>query len=145
MSKRPASPPPPAAPKRARAHILPTLDGWLSAPPRLLASSPHLHASTSTFIGFTLPFVPASHVRDIAAVTREARKAVRELDVVSLVGGELIARSEGAFADGQARAPTGPGRRQRAREPDCRMWAVRTLCLGEGRDGTGGEGDYQVS
>jgi hypothetical protein len=48
---------------------------------------------------------------------------------------------EGAFQDGEGR--TGKGK-ERAREPDHRMWAVRTLCLKEGKDGTRGENDYQV-
>ena len=48
---------------------------------------------------------------------------------------------DGAFQDGEGRAP----RKERAREPDHRMWAIRTLCLKEGKDGTGGEDDYQVS
>jgi len=152
MSKRQASPDivagPSIAPKRARAHVAPrapTLDSWLKpddAPP-LLASSPHLHAGNSTFIGFTFAFVPPAHVRSVASLTKEAKRVVKELDVVRLVGDELLARNEGAFGDGQGRAP-GRSARPRAREPDHRMWAVRTLGLAEGKDGTGGEGDYQV-
>jgi hypothetical protein len=81
-------------------------------------------------------------VRNVETLKKEARRVVRELDVVRLVGPELIARSEGCFADGGGRAR---GSAQRAREPDHRMWAVRALGLKEGKDGTGGEGDYQVS
>lgn len=68
---------------------------------------------------------------------------MRELDVVRLVGDELVSRGEGAFQGENGRAPGKTGKK-RAREPDHRMWAVRTLGLAEGRDGTGGEGDYQV-
>lgn len=70
---------------------------------------------------------------------------MRALDAVRLVGAELLASDEGAFAHGEGRAPGRREGRERAREPDHRMWAVRTLALGEGKDGTKGEGDYQVS
>lgn len=150
MNKRDASPDAPQiASKRARAHTpprAPTLDSWLKpgAVAPLLASSPHLHASSSTFISFTLSFVPPAHVRSPAALTKEAKRVVRELDVVRLVGGELLDRNDGAFQNGEGRAPSRGKGKERAREPDHRMWAVRTLGLVEGKDGTGGAEDYQV-
>ena len=76
-------------------------------------------------------------------MTKEVRRIIRELDVVSLVGEEAMSAGEGAFQDGEGRAPGRKGK-ERAREPDHRMWAVRTLCLKEGKDGTKGEDDYQV-
>lgn len=149
MSKRSASPPE-AANKRARRITpppAPTLDSWLKpdAPAPLLASSPHLHTSTSTWIGFTYSFVPPPHVRSVDALQKEAKRVVRELDVVRLVGDELLRRSDGAFQHGEGLAPGRGKGKERAREPDHRMWAIRTLGLNEGKDGTGGEGDYQVS
>jgi hypothetical protein len=156
MSKR--SPPPTAdpAPKRARQldatpALAPSLDSWLKpspsaspAPPPLLASSPPLNASSSTFIAFALSFVPPASVRSADTLKKEAARAVRALDVVRLVGPELLASDEGAFAHGEGRAPGRREGRERAREPDHRMWAVRTLSLAEGKDGTRGEGDFQV-
>lgn len=154
MSKRSASPTkvgPSIAPKRARAHTPPpaaNLDSWLKpdATPPLLASSPHLHASTSTFVAFTLSFEAPPNVRTEDALRKEAKRIVAGLNVVQLVGAELLEREEGAFQHGEGRAPGRMGKgKERAREPDCRMWAIRTLGLAEGKDGTGGEGDYQVS
>ncbi|KAL1413475.1 hypothetical protein Q8F55_001249 [Vanrija albida] len=140
---------PSIAPKRARAYTpprAPTLDGWLKpdAPPPLLAASPHLHDQDSTFISFTLSFEPPSHVRTVAALTKEAKRIVRELDVVRLVGEELLARNEGAFQAGEGRAPGRSKGKERASEPTCRMWAARVVGLNEGKNGTGGEGDYQL-
>lgn len=66
---------------------------------------------------------------------------VRGMDIVSLVGKELLESRDGAF---QSDGGLAPGPRKRAREPDHRMWACRTLVLKEGRDGTQGEDDYQV-
>lgn len=80
-------------------------------------------------------------MRSIETLTKEAKRVVKELDVVRLVSEELLKSEDGAFQHGEGRAP---GKASRAREPDCRMWAVRTLGLGEGKDGTGGENDYQV-
>jgi len=69
---------------------------------------------------------------------------VRELNVVGLVGDEITRDNDGAFQDGEGMVSTAKGK-QRAREPDHRMWAVRALVLKEGRDGTRGEDDYQAS
>lgn len=140
---------PSVAPKRARAYTpprAPTLDVWLKpdAPPPLLAASPHLNDQDSTFISFTLSFEPPSNVRSVSALTKEAKRIVRELDVVRLVGEELLTRNEGAFQAGEGRAPGRGKGKERAREPDCRMWAARVVGLNEGKNGTGGEGDYQV-
>ncbi len=60
-----------------------------------------------------------------------------------LVGDAAMEKGEGAFADGEGRAPGRKGK-ERVREPDHRMWAVRCVCLKEGKNGTGGEDDYQV-
>ncbi|TXT15700.1 hypothetical protein VHUM_00203 [Vanrija humicola] len=140
---------PSVAPKRARAYTpprAPTLDVWLKpdAPPPLLAASPHLNDQDSTFISFTLSFEPPSHVRSVSALTKEVKRIVRELDVVRLVGDELLTRNEGAFQAGEGRAPGRGKGKERAREPDCRMWAARVIGLNEGKNGTGGEGDYQL-
>jgi hypothetical protein len=59
-----------------------------------------------------------------------------------LVGAELLGSDDGAFQEGHGRS--GKKGKERIREPDHRMWAVRTLCLKERRDGTAGEDDYQV-
>ena len=64
--------------------------------------------------------------------------------MVGLVGDAVLEANEGAFENGEGRAPGRKGK-EKAREPDHRIWAVRTLCLEEGKDGTGGEDDYQVS
>ena len=78
-------------------------------------------------------------------MAKEARRMVRELDVVSEVGSLLLEKGEGAFQGSEGRAPGRNGKgKERAREPDHRMWACRTLCLRDGRDGTGGEDDYHV-
>lgn len=69
---------------------------------------------------------------------------IRELNVVAHVGEILVKSDDGAFSDGEGKIANSKGK-ERAREPDHRMWAVRTLVLKEGRDGTKGEGDYQVS
>ncbi len=124
----------------------PTLHAWLhpTAPPSLITHSPPLHASSSTFLSFSVSFLPGSHVTSEATLTKEAKRVIRELDAVSLIGDEAMSANERAFQDGEGRAPGRKGK-ERAREPDHRMWAVRTLCLKEGKDGTGGEDDYQVS
>lgn len=69
---------------------------------------------------------------------------VRELNVVGHVGEEITKDNDGAFQDGEGYVTSAKGK-QRAREPDHRMWAVRALVLKEGRDGTKGEDDYQAS
>ena len=69
---------------------------------------------------------------------------VKELNVPDLVGDEVMRGDEGAFGYGEGRVVSSKGK-ERAREPDHRMWAVRALCLKDGRNGTKGEGDYQVS
>jgi hypothetical protein len=68
---------------------------------------------------------------------------VRELNVVAHVGEEIIKGEDGAFTDGEGIITNSKGV-PRPREPDHRMWAVRTLVLKEGRNGTKGEDDYQV-
>lgn len=68
---------------------------------------------------------------------------MRELDVPRLAGSIVLESGEGAFQDGEGRK--GPKGKERAREPDHRMWAVRAVVLKEGCDGTKGEDDYQVS
>ncbi|KLT42507.1 hypothetical protein CC85DRAFT_285415 [Cutaneotrichosporon oleaginosum] len=140
------------APKRARqldaaAALAPSLDTWLKpsspVPQPLLACSPPLHASSSTFISLALSFVPPSSVRTAESLRKEALRAVHALDVVRLVGADLLASNEGCFAHGEGRATSRRGA-ERARDPDHKMWAVRTLALAEGRDGTRGDGDYQL-
>lgn len=69
---------------------------------------------------------------------------VRDLNVVSHVSEAVTEAGDGAFQDGEGMVTSNKGK-QRAREPDHRMWAIRTLCLKEGRDGTKGDYDYQVS
>lgn len=146
--KRAASPPP--APKslqkRARVHTPPrsSLTSWLKPgePAPLLVSSPHLHAVSSTFTSFALSLNPPSTVRNADALKKHVQNVVRGLDIVSLVGKELLETRDGAF---QSDGGMAPGPRKRAREPDHRMWACRTLALKDGRDGTQGEDDYQVS
>lgn len=146
MSKRPSSSSPPGSGPSSPKRKPPTLHSWLhpEEPAPLLAHSPPLHAITSTFTSITLQFEPPTHITTIAALTRECQRRVRELDVPGLVGGEAMEKGEGAFADGEGRAPGRKGK-ERAREPDHRMWAVRCICLKEGKNGTGGEDDYQVS
>lgn len=84
---------------------------------------------------------PPSNVRTADALKKHAQKIIRGMDIVSLVGKELLESRDGAF---QSDGGLAPGPRKRAREPDHRMWACRTLALKEGRDGTQGEDDYQV-
>lgn len=74
---------------------------------------------------------------------KEVRRIVRELDVPRLVGEVLMASDEGAFQGGEGRQAKKNGK-ERAREPDHRMWGVRGVVLKEGRDGTKGEDDYHV-
>lgn len=70
---------------------------------------------------------------------------MRELDVPRLVGDLVMEANEGAFQDGEGRQAQSKGKgKDRAREPDHRMWAVRGVVLKEGKDGTKGENDYQV-
>ncbi|KAE8541084.1 hypothetical protein D1P53_002438 [Cryptococcus gattii VGV] len=51
---------------------------------------------------------------------------------------------EGAFQAGEGRAPGRAPGKERAREPDHRMWACRALCLKEGKNGTEGEEAFQL-
>ncbi|OCF36574.1 hypothetical protein I316_01825 [Kwoniella heveanensis BCC8398] len=127
-----------------------SLHQWLhpTLPTPIKTHSPPLHSSSSTFLSFTISFEPPvhSHISSVVTLEKEVRRIVRELDVVREVGELVMRGDEGAFADGEGRAP-GRGKstgKERAREPDHRMWAVRTLGLREGKDGTGGEGDYQL-
>jgi hypothetical protein len=121
-----------------------SVHGWLhpQAPPLIIARSPPLHSSSSTFLSLSISFTAPIHVVSETALAKEARRVVRELDVPSLVGPELLNSDDGAFQDGNGRS--GKKGKERIREPDHRMWAVRTLCLKERRDGTAGEDDYQV-
>jgi len=141
MSQKRAASPSEEGPQSQR----PTLHALLhpTEPHPLITSSPPLHMATSTFLSFSISFLPGSHVTSKGSLTKEVRRVIRELDVVNLVGDEVMEASEGAFQDGEGRAPGRKGK-ETAREPDHRMWAVRTLCLKEGKDGTGGEDDYQV-
>jgi hypothetical protein len=126
----------------------PSLHAWLhpDQPPPLRTHSPPLHASSSTFLSFSIAFEPGLHVTSETALAKEARRVVRELDVPGLVGAVVMRESEGAFQNGEGRAAGSKSKgKERCREPDHRMWAVRTLGLKERRDGTGGEDDYQVS
>jgi hypothetical protein len=107
-----------------------------------MSQSPALHDSSSTFVAFSLSFLPPTHITSDTSLAKEVRRVVRELNVPELVGEEVMKGDEGAFQNGEGRSGKGKGR---VREPDHRMWAVRTLCLKEGRDGTKGEDDYQVS
>ncbi|EKD02717.1 hypothetical protein A1Q2_02947 [Trichosporon asahii var. asahii CBS 8904] len=147
--KRASSPssstPPQSFKKRARVHTPPrnALSSWLKPgePAPLLVSSPHLHAVSSTFTSFALSLSPPSNIRTAEALKKHVQNIVRGMDIVSLVGKELLESRDGAF---QSDGGLAPGPRKRAREPDHRMWACRTLVLKEGRDGTQGEDDYQL-
>lgn len=138
------------SPKKARKDIdkpPPSLHAWLhpDQPPPLRTHSPALHSSTSTFLSFSMAFEPPAYITTETALAKEARRIVRELDVPTLVGAVVMKDDEGAFQNGEGRASGSKGKgKERCREPDHRMWAVRTLCLKERRDGTGGEDDYQV-
>ncbi|WVQ69987.1 uncharacterized protein L199_008211 [Kwoniella botswanensis] len=155
-TKRPSSPssssPTPNGPFKKPRPSSPqknvSLHQWLhpTAAPLLLSHSPPLHSSSSTFLSFTISFLPPSHITTVQSLEKECRRIVRELNVVGLVGDIVSKGDEGAFQDGEGRAP-GRGResgKERIREPDHRIWGVRTLGLREGKDGTGGEGDYQL-
>lgn len=123
----------------------PSVHAWLhpSAPALLMTQSPPLHSSSSTFLTFSISFLPPAHITSESTLAKEARRVVRELDVPGTVGALLLDCGDGAFQDGNGRV--GKKGKERIREPDHRMWAVRTLCLKERRDGTGGADDYQVS
>lgn len=129
-------------------HVEPSapvsLHAWLhpGSSPLVMARSPPLHSSSSTFLSFSISFTAPIHVVSETALAKEARRVVRELDVPTLVEAELLGSDDGAFQEGNGRI--GKKGKERIREPDHRMWAVRTLCLKERRDGTGGEDDYQV-
>lgn len=139
------------SPKRRRVDTTqyhqppPSVHAWLhpNAPPPLMTESPPLHSSSSTFLAFSLAFLPPIHITSESTLAKEARRIVRDLDVPTLVGHKLLDCGEGAFQDGNGRVGSRKGK-ERIREPDHRMWAVRTLCLKERKDGTGGEDDYQV-
>lgn len=122
-----------------------SVHAWLhpDTPPPLMTQSPPLHSSSSTFLAFSISFLPPVHITSESTLAKEARRVVRELDVPGLVGENLMDCGEGAFQDGNGKV--GKKGKERVREPDHRMWAVRTLCLKERRDGTGGADDYQVS
>ncbi|KJE05366.1 hypothetical protein I311_01045 [Cryptococcus gattii NT-10] len=124
----------------------PSLHSWLHPhdPPPTLSHSPPLHHSSSTFLTFTISFLPPSHVTTEASLAKEARRIVRELDVVGRVGPEVMTAGEGAFQASEGRAPGRAPGKERAREPDHRMWACRALCLKEGKNGTEGEEAFHL-
>jgi hypothetical protein len=136
------------SPKRRKADVTQqppkSVHAWLHPqnPPLTMAQSPPLHSSSSTFLSISISFVAPDYIVSETALAKEARRVVRELDVPSLCEGSLLSSTDGAFQDGNGRS--GKKGKERIREPDHRMWAVRTLCLKERRDGTGGEDDYQV-
>ena len=121
-----------------------SVHAWLhpQASPLVIARSPPLHSSSSTFLAFSISFTAPIHVISETALAKEARRVIRELDVPTLVERELTDCDDGAFQEGNGRS--GKKGKERIREPDHRMWAVRTLCLKERRDGTAGEDDYQA-
>lgn len=133
------------SPKRRKVDSVPSVHAWLhpNKSALIMTQSPPLHSSSSTFMGFSISFVPPIHITSESTLAKEARRVVRDLDIPSLVGGVLMDCGEGAFQDGNGK--TGKKGKERIREPDHRMWAVRTLCLKERKDGTGGADDYQVS
>ena len=134
----------PSSPSAAAAP--PTLHAWLhpDEPAPFKTHSPPIHHSSSTFLSFAISFVPGSHITTEALLAKEARRLVRELNVPIEVGEEVMKDDEGAFEGGDGRVVSLKGK-ERAREPDHRMWAVRTICLKDGKDGTKGEDDYEVS
>lgn len=129
---------------QAQPQQLPSVHAWLhpNKPSLLMTQSPPLHSSSSTFMGFSISFLPPIHITSESTLAKEARRVVRELDIPSIVGNDLLDCGEGAFQDGNGK--TGKKGKERIREPDHRMWAVRTLCLKERKDGTEGADDYQV-
>lgn len=136
------------SPKRRKTESTaapPSVHAWLhpNRPALLMTQSPPLHSSSSTFMGFSIAFLPPLHITSESTLAKEARRVVRELDIPSTVGDKLLDCGEGAFQDGNGKI--GKKGKERIREPDHRMWAVRTLCLKERKDGTGGADDYQVS
>lgn len=122
-----------------------SVHAWLhpDSQPLIMAQSPPLHSSSSTFLSISVHFTPPDHVVSETALAKEARRIVRELDVPTLTEGALLGSNDGAFQEGNGHVVKKG--KQRIREPDHRMWAVRTLCLKERRDGTTGEDDYQVT
>lgn len=64
--------------------------------------------------------------------------------MVGRVGPEVMTAGEGAFQASEGRAPGRAPGKERAREPDHRMWACRALCLKEGKNGTEGEEAFHV-
>ncbi|KAK8869678.1 hypothetical protein IAR55_000246 [Kwoniella newhampshirensis] len=146
-NKRASSPEPgPSEVKRTRTEGITSLHAWLhpDEPPPLTSHSPPLHESSSTFLSFTISFLPPSHITTEASLAKEARRIVRDLDVVSQVGDLAMGSGEGAFQGGEGRALGRAKAKERAREPDHRMWACRALCLKEGKNGTEGEEDYHL-
>ncbi|EIW69378.1 hypothetical protein TREMEDRAFT_30797 [Tremella mesenterica DSM 1558] len=135
---RPSSPIPTSQPPSVHAWLHPDLS------PPLMAHSPALHEANSTFVAFTLSLIPPPHITTETSLVKEAKRMVRDLDVVGQMGSALLEQVEGAFQNGEGKAPGSRKGKERAREPDHRMWAVRALCLKEGRNGTGGEDDYQL-
>ncbi|WWC89931.1 uncharacterized protein L201_004860 [Kwoniella dendrophila CBS 6074] len=120
-----------------------SLHSWLhpSEPELILTHSPALHSSTSTFLGFAISFLPPTYITSLPSLEKECRRIIRELNVINLVGDLVSKDGEGAFQNGQGKSPNNPNR---IREPDHRIWACRTLTLKDGKDGTGGEDDYQL-
>lgn len=146
-SKRAASPDATSSkrPRGSSPAQPPSLHSWLhpDVSPPIMTHSPPLHENTSTFLSFSISFVPPSHVTTEISLLKEVRRMVRELNVVAEVGDLVMKDNDGAFQDGEGVITNGKGK-ERAREPDHRMWGVRALVLKEGRDGTKGEDDYHV-
>ncbi|WWC69368.1 uncharacterized protein I206_103307 [Kwoniella pini CBS 10737] len=113
----------------------------------IITHSPLLHESSSTFITFTLSFLPFSNqIKQISTLEKECKRIIRELNVINLIN-ELIFsqdnQNQGAFEKKNLIILTKNGK-EKIREPDHRIWACRTLILRQGKDGTKGEDDYQL-
>ncbi|ORX39983.1 hypothetical protein BD324DRAFT_607128 [Kockovaella imperatae] len=131
--------------KKARTARPPTLHSWLhpDEPAPLRTHSPPLHYSSSTFLAFATAFTAQSHITSEASLAKECRRLVREINVPLEVGELVMKDDEGAFENGEGRVVSLKGK-ERAREPDHRMWALRSVCLKESKDGTQGEDDFQL-
>jgi hypothetical protein len=79
----------PGPSKRPRTSPI-SLHSWLhpGEAPRLSAHSPALHDSTSTFLSFSLSFLPPVHITSETSLAKEIRRIIRELNVPGLVGEE---------------------------------------------------------
>ena len=86
--------------------------------------SPALNHMTSTFLSYALHFEHAKPSR------KQAEKIIRDLKPVVK---QLKMENYGAFEKSNL-----------MRDPDHMMWAFRSLRTKQGKDGTGGEDDYEV-